>query len=354
MKTWKTWTQDDDALLAELLAAGASFGDMANRLGRPVFAVYSRRDALRLPRRFEKHPRPKRSFFARLAARSAYVYGFLATDGCNHSSQRIGPTRRRRGVVTISQSGESGRELLLSICRFSGGYVAGPYWPRLARNPQFVLELSDPRLIPVVESFGIAPRKAARLVPPELPDRLWPHYFRGVVDGDGSISLCGASRERMRRGLGYMQIRFGSASKKFRDAVAANVGRITGVPASMSTSRKDDGRKNEYVAQWTADPAMRIAGWMYTGKERSFWLGRKFAIYEAERRRQPIRRRLLEKPPILDGERAKMASALKSGMSIMSAAKSIGRSYTAAHNIYRSLVDGGEIKDRCPEISSRR
>lgn len=283
-EVWKVhatrWSDEEEAVLVEMWRDGDSIENISERLGRGVEGVRFRKARLGFDRRGRKHPPANVAFFREWSEKSAYVYGLLVTDGCVHERPWTTPPTRK---VEISQSGDSA--ILYQIQSDTGGAVYGPYRrSNAAKRNAYKLCLVGKKVVEAVKAFGILPRKTFTAQIPPVPSMFWPHFFRGVVDGDGSLSLGGATRERRLAGKVGLCLTIGSACKKFRDGLADAVSYFTDIAGSRIECRKRD-RRPEYRLAFSWGSALIVAEWMYREKEKSFWLPRKFRVFEQTRKK---------------------------------------------------------------------
>lgn len=281
-EVWKAhpiwWTEKEETILKEMWGEGAKAEEIAVRLGREIQAVEARKKRFKFDRRGRKHPPANVGFFKEWTEKSAYVYGLLVTDGCVHERPWTKPPTRK---VEIAQSGDP--TILYQIQAVTGGAIYGPY-KKKGRKDSYKLTLVGKAIVEAVKAFGVFPRKTFTVQIPPVPERYWPHFFRGVVDGDGSLALGGATKERRLAGKVGLELRVGSACEKFRDGLAEAVAYFTGIKGSLGVSTKK--RKHpEYRVTWSWGTAEDVAAWMYAGKELSFWFPRKFQVYEQTRKR---------------------------------------------------------------------
>lgn len=267
------WTEEEEAILKEMWERGAKAEEIADRLGREVRAVEARKKLFKFDHRGRKHPPANVEFFEEWTKKSAYVYGLLVTDGCVHERPWTKPPTRK---VEIAQSGDP--SLLWQIQELAGGWVYGPY-----DGEDYKLTLIGKGVVEAVKFFGVLPRKTFTAQIPHVPEKFWSHFFRGVIDGDGCLSLGGATRERRLAGKTGLCLTVGSACESFRDGLADAAMYFTGVEGSRIKSEKR--RKHpEYRLSFSWGSAMKVAEWMYREKEDSFWLPRKFHVYEQTRK----------------------------------------------------------------------
>lgn len=278
------WSAEDDCVLREMWESGASAEDIAEHLDRGVSAVLFRKQQFQFDRRDRKHPKTNLDFFREWTPRSAYVHGLIAADGCVHDHLRdVGGRKYRNYKVDVGQSGgPEVRAYLEGIQAHSGGAVYGPYL-REGKKPAYKIVWLGKALCGLLQLRFLTPRKSLTLRLPDVPESLWAHFVRGVMDGDGSLSAGGATRERRLRGKDGLVVSLGSGSRRFRDGIADVVERRAGVRGSRFTTTR--GRKNpEHRLGWSWGSAMRVAEWLYAEADGSFFMPRKRAVYD--RRKQ--------------------------------------------------------------------
>lgn len=102
----------------------------------------------------------------------AYWLGFIAADGC------VLATANR---LTVELSGKDASHLAQLNADLN-------YDRPLSWNRSCAATVAESaRLVADLASHGILPRKTTGLMPWDGPPDLMPHYWRGMVDGDGSI-----------------------------------------------------------------------------------------------------------------------------------------------------------------------
>jgi uncharacterized protein YerC len=115
----------------------------------------------------------------------AYWLGFIGADGCVTGSKylrlQVKLARKDRDHLVLLQQAVKARrpvrdheELTLGVMR-----------------PYSTLAVYSPPLAEALISHGITRRKSATLQPWDGPAALMPHYWRGLVDGDGHITING-------------------------------------------------------------------------------------------------------------------------------------------------------------------
>ena len=115
----------------------------------------------------------------------AYWLGFLGADGCVTGFARGYPrlqvklARKDRDHLVKLHKALKARRPIRDIYETSYG----------KRHPVSVLTVYSPRLVEGLVKHGITARKTDMLQPWDGPADLMPHYWRGLVDGDGHITI---------------------------------------------------------------------------------------------------------------------------------------------------------------------
>ncbi len=116
----------------------------------------------------------------------AYWLGFIGADGCI-----VATPQYPEGSHLAVQLGARDKGHLLKL-KVALGATAGVH-ERTAetfgkRTSLASLSVGSRRLTEALVALGVTPRKSATLQPWEGPADLMPHYWRGMVDGDGSLA----------------------------------------------------------------------------------------------------------------------------------------------------------------------
>jgi hypothetical protein len=131
-------------------------------------------------------------FFATDTEASSYWAGFIAADG----TVRKGDVR-----VAIKAGDKPHIERFAADVGYSGpikiytrkpGIIAG----RQSVNPTSMCGICiwSPQMVRDLERFGVVQNKSLILRPWDGPEHLMPHYWRGLVDGDGSWGFANKKR----------------------------------------------------------------------------------------------------------------------------------------------------------------
>jgi hypothetical protein len=133
----------------------------------------------------------------------AYWLGFIVTDGCvtgfNSGSLRL--------VIKLARRDRGHLEILHRALQATRPVRDAEMWakpPGSAERklwPVSVLDVCSPQIVNALVSHGIIPRKTNTVEPWDGPADLMRHYWRGVIDGDGTlgtyngeakVGLCGS------------------------------------------------------------------------------------------------------------------------------------------------------------------
>lgn len=107
-------------------------------------------------------------------ADQAYWLGFITADGGIIKSDKTTALRIELAAYDA--------EHIRIFCRAIGSNK--PLW---YRETFAGVSLDSWRLVESLAKLGITPRKSANVQPWNGPEELMPHYWRGMIDGDGSI-----------------------------------------------------------------------------------------------------------------------------------------------------------------------
>jgi hypothetical protein len=126
----------------------------------------------------DKRIRGSRTLTLAWSAAMAYVVGLLATDGCLSSD-------RRHIIFTSTDIAlvETYLKLLGRPIRYRVGRR------RRKKRPEYYAQFSDVALYDWLLAVGLHPRKSLTLGAIAVPDEYLASLARGLLDGDGSISV---------------------------------------------------------------------------------------------------------------------------------------------------------------------
>ena len=111
--------------------------------------------------------------------KKSYWLGFLAADGCVY-----------KGQLKLFLQERDKEHLKKFLGDLHANYPIRAHFYSSRKNYKTMgVELSSPKLVQALSRFGITPRKTFSLRPPEIPDELLPHFWRGMLDGDGHIGI---------------------------------------------------------------------------------------------------------------------------------------------------------------------
>jgi hypothetical protein len=183
----------------------------------------------------------------------AYVVGLIATDG------NLG-----RGTTTISIVSKD-MDLLETVRRCLDVTTAmkphrGGYSNRCHR-----LTWRDRAFYDWLRSVGLSPAKSLTLGPLVVPDEYFADFFRGCIDGDGSI-LTYTDRYHTTKNERYvydrLYVSIVSASPRFIEWLQATVCRLTGVSGSI-VIRHEQGKNPVWLLRYAKAQSMQLLAWMY-------------------------------------------------------------------------------------------
>lgn len=109
----------------------------------------------------------------------AYFLGLIITDGCIHN------TKGRQSLIALTLQ-ESDKYILE---RFKSAICSNKTVTNDGRGCVNINILSN-TMVKSLKKYGINERKSLHTVLPQnIPQELYPHLIRGILDGDGSVSF---------------------------------------------------------------------------------------------------------------------------------------------------------------------
>jgi hypothetical protein len=184
---------------------------------------------------------------------TAYVVGLIATDG---------NLERRKPVITIVSRDITLLDTVRHCLRLRTlirrhGDDGGRSYHRLSWY--------DRSLYQWLRQVGLTPAKSLTLSPLHIPDEYFADFFRGCIDGDGSI-LVYTDRYHADTCDRYIYERLYlsivSASYAFIDWLQATVYRLTHAEGSM-TVRTRAGAHSAWTLRYSKTESIRLLNWMY-------------------------------------------------------------------------------------------
>jgi hypothetical protein len=116
----------------------------------------------------------------------AYWLGFVNADGCVQAG-KVGANGWQRHSLSVKLKASDAGHLEKLKADVSAESPVLPVRGRTAAEAAAEITLSSVRLTGALIRLGVTPRKSLTATPWNGPDHLMRHYWRGMVDGDGTI-----------------------------------------------------------------------------------------------------------------------------------------------------------------------
>ena len=191
-------------------------------------------------------------FFRVWTPEMAYVLGYWWADGCMY----LKPSTTAHEVRLASND--------LQHLEAVAQVVGAKYDLRrvAATANTYVVSFCSKEMFRDLEVLGGTPHKSRTIGFPPVPSEMLPHFVRGVIDGDGTLSW----------NAGKPIVQIYSGSVLFLEALAMAVEQSTGIPAPRLSSN----RSNWYL-KWRTVRAKCLAAWLYLDNP-GLAMARKFII----------------------------------------------------------------------------
>ena len=207
---------------------------------------------------------------------TAYAVGLIATDGCL--------IEQGRAIAFVSQDAQLVETLLRCLGREPKYRMQRT---RLGREI-YRFQVKDAVLYRWLEHVGLTPRKSLTLGPIDVPEALFPHLVRGLLDGDGSIINKVWRADTSRQSDYYYEwfrAQFVSASRDHIDWLHARLRSALGLRGWIGT-RTTAGRHPTHKLVFGKHDSIALLAWLYAERDAPCLL-RKRAIWDDYGRRHP-------------------------------------------------------------------
>jgi hypothetical protein len=138
----------------------------------------------------------------------------------------------------------------------------------LARNGRsfiYRLQWGDRAFYDWLLSIGLTPAKSLTLGPLMVPDQYFADFFRGCIDGDGSV-LVYTDRYHSPKNDRYvyerLYVSLVSASLPFLDWARRTVSRLAGVAGTINVKKKTD-RNPVWCLRYAKGESLQVLRWIY-------------------------------------------------------------------------------------------
>lgn len=126
----------------------------------------------------------------------AYWLGFITADGCVRAGRGADGWNHHQLAVKLKVSDSGHLEKFKADLAAESPVCLTPQ--RTSGKPAAEIVVSSPHLVGSLIRLGVTPRKSLTVKPWRGPGHLMRHYWRGLVDGDGSIVRHAGERDKWR------------------------------------------------------------------------------------------------------------------------------------------------------------
>ena len=183
----------------------------------------------------------------------AYAIGLIATDG--------NLSRDGRHISVVSKD----LDQLEALRRCLGLRVAISEFQSARGRRVGRVQWSHRAFYDALLTIGLTPAKSLTLGPLAVPDKYFADFFRGCIDGDGSI-LVYIDRHHVPKNERYVYARLyvslASASRSFVYWVQANVQKLTGLHGVIEVQHRKE-RHPVWLLRYAKRESVELLRWMY-------------------------------------------------------------------------------------------
>ena len=185
------------------------------------------------------------------SAATAYAVGLMATDG-NLSG--------RKGHLSLVSKDADLIETFRRCLRLEAPIAQ----IRSVASIHHKVQWYDRALYDWLLRVGLTPAKSRTIGPLAIPDDLFADFFRGCIDGDGSVLAYTDTHHAARRPQYVYERLYLSlvpASRQFIDWIKASLGRMVGVAGAIYRSDSID--RPLWVLRYAKAESIELLRWMY-------------------------------------------------------------------------------------------
>jgi hypothetical protein len=204
-------------------------------------------------------------FFKRWSPQMAYILGFMCSDGNVHKT-----------TVSwdLSDIHPSNMVLLKNINR-----AMSSNYPIVKQKHSYRLRISNPIIVQDLLALGVTHNKSKTIKLPNVPQKYFQHFIRGVLDGDGWISI----RVRLRHT--EFSVGFVCGSYEFMKELSAKLNEGLSIgEGNLREKRKITKRgfiSRYYMMEYHSDKAYKLLSYIYRKVNiNDLYLIRKYLTYQ--------------------------------------------------------------------------
>lgn len=200
------------------------------------------------------------SFFDKWTNESAYVLGWIYTDG------NLSKSRPRMKICCCD------KDIIVTISKLIGStHPIYEHTPKNRTRPQFTLVVDSQKIYDRLIEIGLTPSKSKTTTVPNVPQKYFSHFLRGVIDGDGSVYL--EPQKYRDRDYSFLRLTVVSGSIEFLHVLQEKIGNSYGVKEKIMSKNK-----TAFQLKYSTNEALKVLSHVY--KDSSFGrLERKYEKY---------------------------------------------------------------------------
>jgi hypothetical protein len=182
----------------------------------------------------------------------AYILGFIFADG--HVGEKVVAFKIKKNDVDILEKINAAIESKYPI----------------TGNEYLSLRFYSPKMAANLKSIGLIPRKTWNM-PSHIPveENLIKHFFRGLIDGDGSVTIFYSKKEKKHK----LSISLTGGDESFLKLCDFIISQNINCNTKKIMKTKNNWG-NSYMVKWHDRQALNLCEWLY--KDANIYLERKY------------------------------------------------------------------------------
>lgn len=215
------------------------------------------------------------NFFKTWSPQMAYILGLIFSDG---AIEDVRKSSRTCYTTITSKDADLLPQVKKAMSSEHEIYIKRPAWNefrggmRYFCKKAYCLRIGNKVMFQDLVNLGITPRKSLRLKFPNVPNKLFPYFVRGYLDGDGCINT---SLQKGRK-IPTLVVIFISGSPNFLKKLSEKLSFLLSIKIATVNRRQDLASDLRYKK---AD-SLKILSFVYKNLQSAPYLHRKYEKYK--------------------------------------------------------------------------
>jgi len=191
----------------------------------------------------------------------AYVVGLIATDGCLSNDKRH----------IIMRSNDLQLLNTFKVCLGLSNKIGTTNSGGFSKKQSYRVQFGNVQLYNWFLKIGLSPAKTHTIGMLDIPDKFFPDFLRGHLDGDGSVTTYTDyynTKKNPKYVYERLWVRFISASRSHVEYLRKGISNLLGISGHMSQGKvyRDYQTDGIWTLKFAKKDSVKLLNWMYYNK----------------------------------------------------------------------------------------